>query len=67
MGGFHLKDSPAEEIERIAGELEYLGTRWVAPTHCSGEQAEALFAKYFGTCCLPLYLGSVITDRELGQ
>ncbi len=67
MGGFHLKDSPAPEIERISLELKALGGRWVAPTHCTGEQAEALFAKYFGTCCLPLYLGSVVTDRELGQ
>lgn len=65
MGGFHLKDSPDDEIEAIAGELEYLGTRWVAPTHCSGEQAEALFAERFGKCCLPLCPGSVITPESL--
>jgi len=65
MGGFHLKDSPAEEIEAIVGELENLGARWVAPTHCSGEQAEALFAERFGTRCLPLCPGSVITPESL--
>ena len=65
MGGFHLKDSPAEEIEAIAEELEILGVRWVAPTHCSGELAEALFAKRFGTHCLPLRPGSVTTPESL--
>ena len=65
MGGFHLKDSPAEEIEQIAQALEKLGTRWVAPTHCSGEQAEALFAQHFGKYCLPLRPGSIITPESL--
>ncbi len=65
MGGFHLKDSPADEIEAIAKELESLGAHWVAPTHCSGDQAEALFAKRFGTRCLPLCPGSVITPECL--
>jgi 7,8-dihydropterin-6-yl-methyl-4-(beta-D-ribofuranosyl)aminobenzene 5'-phosphate synthase len=67
MGGFHLKDSPAEEIEAIAGKLENLGAHWVAPTHCSGEQAEALFAERFGTRCLPLCPGSVITQMEFKE
>ncbi len=67
MGGFHLKDSPAEEVERIAEELETLGSRWVAPTHCTGEQAESIFAGHFGKHCLPLCPGSVITQKELGE
>ncbi|RKX45150.1 MAG: hypothetical protein DRP64_05155, partial [Verrucomicrobia bacterium] len=65
MGGFHLKDSPAEEIEQIVQALEKLGARWVAPTHCSGELAEALFAERFGKRCLPLRPGSVITPESL--
>ncbi len=65
MGGFHLKDSPAAAIESIAAELETLGTRWVAPTHCSGERAETLFAKRFGKNCLSLCPGSVITPESL--
>ncbi len=65
MGGFHLKDSSAKEIEAIAAELETLGTRWVAPTHCSGELAETLFAERFGTRCLPLCPGSAITPESL--
>ncbi len=65
MGGFHLKDSSAEEIEAIARELEALGTRWVAPTHCSGELAESLFAQRFGKHCLSLCPGSTITEKEL--
>ncbi len=67
MGGFHLKDSPVEEIESIAQEMEELGTRWVAPTHCSGERAESIFADRFGTHCLSLCAGSVITEKELEE
>jgi len=67
MGGFHLKDSPAEEVERIAEELENLGTRWVAPTHCTGEQAESIFANRLGTRCFSLCPGSVIAEEELGE
>jgi len=67
MGGFHLKDSSDEEIEAIAGELENLGARWVAPIHCSGEQAEALFAKRFGKCCLSLCPGSIIATESLKE
>ena len=65
MGGFHLKDSPSTEVEQIVQTLETLGTRWVAPTHCSGERAEALFAKRFGKRCLSLCPGSTITEEDL--
>ncbi len=65
MGGFHLKDSPTEEIKSIAQAMETLGTRWVAPTHCSGAPAEAIFAERFGRHCLPLCPGSVITPESL--
>ena len=65
MGGFHLKDSPTLEIEQIVQELKSLGTHWVAPTHCSGEQAESLFSKHFGENSLSLCPGSIITQKTL--
>jgi len=65
MGGFHLKDSPADEVGKIVQSLETLGTRWVAPTHYTGEQAKALFADRFGKCCLSLHPGSTITEEDL--
>ncbi len=65
MGGFHLKDSPGTEVEEIVQTLENFGTRWVAPTHCSGDRAEALFAQHFGNRCLSLCPGSVIGEEDL--
>jgi 7,8-dihydropterin-6-yl-methyl-4-(beta-D-ribofuranosyl)aminobenzene 5'-phosphate synthase len=65
MGGFHLKDSPDTKVEKIIQTLEALGTRWVAPTHCTGEEAEALFANHFGKRCLSLCPGATITEKDL--
>jgi len=67
LGGFHLKDSSVPEIERIAQKLKELGACWVAPTHCSGEQAESIFSDRFGKHYLPLCPGSVITEKELEE
>ncbi len=67
MGGFHLKGSSAEEIKAIAEALENLGARWTAPTHCSGELSESLFAQRFGSRYLPLHPGSVITPESLKE
>jgi len=67
MGGFHLKNSPAPEIERTVQELKNLDARWVAPTHCTGELAESIFADRFGKHCLSLCPGSVITEKGLEE
>jgi len=67
MGGFHLSKASATEVERIALELKTLGTQWVAPTHCTGKRAEAIFADRFGKHCLSLCPGSVITEEKLEE
>jgi len=60
MGGFYLKDSAPQEIERIINELKHLGVTHVAPTHCSGKQAEELFVRIFGANSQALCPGSVV-------
>jgi 7,8-dihydropterin-6-yl-methyl-4-(beta-D-ribofuranosyl)aminobenzene 5'-phosphate synthase len=65
MGGFHLKDTPEEEIKEIVQKMKTLGTQWVAPTHCTGEKAEELFKKEFKTACFSLCPGSKISKKEL--
>ncbi|MBN1541481.1 MBL fold metallo-hydrolase [candidate division KSB1 bacterium] len=59
VGGFHLKDSDPKEIEAVAKALERAGVERVGPTHCSGAEAEAIFARRFGKNFLKISAGSV--------
>ena len=61
MGGFHLPAAPDDEIVRIATTLHdtYKVGR-LAPGHCTGEPAFALFRKTWGDHYLYAGVGSVI-------
>jgi 7,8-dihydropterin-6-yl-methyl-4-(beta-D-ribofuranosyl)aminobenzene 5'-phosphate synthase len=48
IGGFHLGDKSAREVETVIAELKQLGVRKVAPSHCTGEKAIAQFKAAFG-------------------
>ncbi|MEA3418892.1 MAG: MBL fold metallo-hydrolase [Campylobacterota bacterium] len=48
VGGFHLMYSDEREILETISSLKRSGLEFVSPTHCSGDQAMAMFAKSFG-------------------
>jgi 7,8-dihydropterin-6-yl-methyl-4-(beta-D-ribofuranosyl)aminobenzene 5'-phosphate synthase len=49
IGGFHLVQTPREEIERVAGMLhDTLKLQRVAPGHCTSEPGFAAFMRKFG-------------------
>lgn len=48
MGGFHLYETSKDEIVQIVSKLKELGVHFVAPCHCSGDQALSLFEQEFG-------------------
>lgn len=48
LGGFHLGDKSAQQVEAIIAELKHLGVRKVAPCHCTGERAIQQFKAAFG-------------------
>ena len=48
VGGFHLMYSSKEEILETISLLKKEGIEFVSPTHCTGDQAIALFAESFG-------------------
>lgn len=66
MGGFHLKSEPESRVESIIGDLEKLGVRFIAPTHCTGDHAIRLFRERFGERCLRLGSGRIIKLEDLG-
>jgi 7,8-dihydropterin-6-yl-methyl-4-(beta-D-ribofuranosyl)aminobenzene 5'-phosphate synthase len=60
MGGFHLGGMSAKRIRKIINMLKELGVRKVAPSHCTGEKAIALFRKSWGDNFLEGGLGAII-------
>jgi 7,8-dihydropterin-6-yl-methyl-4-(beta-D-ribofuranosyl)aminobenzene 5'-phosphate synthase len=44
VGGFHLAPSEDEEIERTIDEIERIGPKVIAPSHCTGFRAISRFA-----------------------
>ena len=60
MGGFHLDGKSRAEIEAILRDFRRLGVERVAPSHCTGEQAIAMFAAEYGENFLKVGVGSVI-------
>ena len=49
IGGFHLVQTPREEIERVADILhDTLKLQRVAPGHCTSEPGFAAFMRKFG-------------------
>jgi 7,8-dihydropterin-6-yl-methyl-4-(beta-D-ribofuranosyl)aminobenzene 5'-phosphate synthase len=48
MGGFHLLNKNASEIDAIIRALKEMGVQKIAPSHCTGEQAVLRFKKAWG-------------------
>jgi 7,8-dihydropterin-6-yl-methyl-4-(beta-D-ribofuranosyl)aminobenzene 5'-phosphate synthase len=65
IGGFHLMSTSAAEIRNIIREFRRLGVQKVSATHCTGDEAIALFQAAYGEDYLPGGAGRVfvISDR----
>ncbi len=48
LGGFHLGDQSKNTIQGIIEDFRRLGVQKVAPSHCTGDQAIALFHEAYG-------------------
>jgi 7,8-dihydropterin-6-yl-methyl-4-(beta-D-ribofuranosyl)aminobenzene 5'-phosphate synthase len=60
LGGFHLGSKSEAEIDVILKEFRRLEVKHVAPCHCTGERAIALFASEFGEDFIQAGVGKVI-------
>jgi 7,8-dihydropterin-6-yl-methyl-4-(beta-D-ribofuranosyl)aminobenzene 5'-phosphate synthase len=61
LGGFHLLQTPADEIKRIVAAFQELGIGRVGPTHCTGPDAIRLFKDAFGGRYIAGGVGTVVT------
>ena len=60
MGGFHLGSRSDAEIRAIIKRLKALGVKKVAPSHCTGDKAIALFREAWGDDFVEGSLGAII-------
>jgi 7,8-dihydropterin-6-yl-methyl-4-(beta-D-ribofuranosyl)aminobenzene 5'-phosphate synthase len=60
MGGFHLGGYGTAEVAETVRALAELGVRKVAPSHCTGEEAIALFRSAWGSDFIEGGCGAVI-------
>ena len=60
LGGFHLGGKSKTEIDAIVKDFRRLEVKQVAPCHCTGDQAIAMFADEYGEDFMRVGVGSVI-------
>ncbi len=60
VGGFHLLEASPTQVANVIEELQALGVRRVAPTHCTGEPAIAQFRAAFADNFIEAGAGAVI-------
>jgi 7,8-dihydropterin-6-yl-methyl-4-(beta-D-ribofuranosyl)aminobenzene 5'-phosphate synthase len=64
-GGFHLRRADEGAVDATVKALHELGVRHVAPCHCTGDAARAVFARIFGDRCHLLHVGSRLRAADL--
>jgi len=60
LGGFHLYQTPEEEVEGVISRFQALGIVKTGATHCTGPQAMTAFKEAFGEDFLQMGVGRVI-------
>jgi 7,8-dihydropterin-6-yl-methyl-4-(beta-D-ribofuranosyl)aminobenzene 5'-phosphate synthase len=58
VGGFHMAGASRQTIQTVIEDLRRLGTRCVAPCHCSGDETRRLMKDAFGQGYLPSGVGA---------
>jgi len=66
LGGYHLGAASPAQVEGIARRLQELDVRRVAPCHCTGDRARAVFQQAYGDRYLAAGVGKRIAESDLG-
>jgi len=64
LGGFHLMQTPADDVTRMVAAFQDLGVGRVGPTHCTGPDAIARFKEAYGDRFIQGGVGTVVTARQ---
>jgi len=60
VGGFHLNRTPPDDVRDIIRAFKALGIRRAGPTHCTGEEAIAMFKDAYGDDFVAGGVGTVV-------
>jgi len=60
LGGFHLGNASASQVNEIINEFNRIGVKYVAPCHCTGEQTISKFRNAYGEDFIQVGVGKVI-------
>lgn len=60
LGGFHLMGKHKKTITPIVNRFRQLGIKKIAPTHCTGKNALALFKKEYSNGFIEVKVGQII-------
>jgi len=60
LGGFHLGNASASQVNEIIQEFKRIGVKYVAPCHCTGEETISKFRNAFGEDFIQVGVGKVI-------
>lgn len=61
VGGYHMANDSAAQVQRVIASLRSLGVLKVCPTHCTGDLTIALFEEAFGDDYIRGGAGQVIS------
>ena len=64
IGGLHLLNHYAPDVEEIVVQLKDLGVQYVAPTHCTGAEERRIISSGYGKKYLDSGAGRVITAGD---
>jgi 7,8-dihydropterin-6-yl-methyl-4-(beta-D-ribofuranosyl)aminobenzene 5'-phosphate synthase len=60
MGGFHLLKKSVSEIKNINDTFHQFSIEHIGPSHCTGEEAIAIFKESFKANCIDIKVGKTI-------
>jgi 7,8-dihydropterin-6-yl-methyl-4-(beta-D-ribofuranosyl)aminobenzene 5'-phosphate synthase len=61
IGGMHLVDAPAEQIDQLADRLAQLGPQIICACHCTGQRAKDVLKRMFPAAYREGSTGAVLT------
>jgi len=66
LGGFHLLQTPADQVRQIIADFRSIGVAYAGPTHCTGDEAIRLFREAYGDHFIKGGVGTVVEAPVTG-